>query len=154
MGGNETDGRAREAHMRSWVKAISWRAVGSADTFLLSFLVTGNVAWAGGIASAETLTKIVLFYLHERVWRRVNWGQERGGHLRAVIKGVTWRAVGTADTFFLSWLITGHIGSAGKIASLETLTKIALFYVPEQTWAGIAWGRAAETQPQPAVATA
>ena len=137
------EGPAQEAHLRSLVKAVSWRFVGSMDTFIISFVLTGNLVWAGSIASAETLTKIVLFYLHERIWRRVAWGKDDGHHLRAVVKGASWRAVGTADTFMLSWLITGHLGSAASIASVETFTKIALFYVHEQLWARLPWGRAA-----------
>jgi uncharacterized membrane protein len=134
---------AKEAHLRSAAKAVSWRVVGSLDTFIISFVLTGNLVWAGSIASAETLTKIALFYLHERAWRRVRWGGSDRHHLRAVAKGASWRAVGTADTFFLSWLITGHLGSAASIASVETFTKIALFYLHEQAWARLSWGRAA-----------
>jgi uncharacterized membrane protein len=136
-----TETHPPESHTRSVVKAVSWRFVGSLDTFVLSFLVTGNLVWAGSIASAETITKIVLFYVHERVWRRVRWGRSGGGHARAVVKGVSWRAVGTADTFMLSWLITGHLGHAAKIASFETVTKVGLFYLHEQLWARIGWGR-------------
>jgi uncharacterized membrane protein len=130
-----------EAHARSAAKAVTWRVVGSMDTFVLSFLVTGNLVWAGSIASAETITKVILFYLHERVWRRTRWGLDGGGHARAVVKGVSWRAIGTADTFLLSWLITGHLGSAASIASLETVTKVALFYVHERIWGVVPWGR-------------
>lgn len=133
----------KEAHLRSVAKAVSWRFVGSMDTFVISFVLTGNLVWAGSIASAETLTKIILFYLHERVWRRVRWGADDRHHLRAVAKGASWRAVGTADTFMLSWLITGHLSSAASIASVETFTKIALFYLHEQAWARLPWGRAA-----------
>ena len=139
-----------EAHARSIAKAVSWRFVGSIDTFVLSFIVTGNLVWAGSIASAETITKIILFYVHERAWRRVRWGRNGGGHRRAVVKGVSWRAVGTADTFMLSWLITGHLGHAARIASFETVTKVALFYLHEQLWARIPWGR----RPAPAEAEA
>jgi uncharacterized membrane protein len=128
---------APESHARSIAKAVSWRFVGSLDTFVLSFLVTGNLVWAGSIASAETITKIILFYVHERAWRRVRWGVAGGGHVRAVVKGVSWRAVGTADTFMLSWLITGHVGHAARIASFETVTKVGLFYLHEQLWARI-----------------
>jgi uncharacterized membrane protein len=138
-------------HLRSLAKAVSWRFVGSLDTLILSFLVTGNMVWAGSIASAETLTKITLFYLHERVWRRIVWGREGGpaGHARAITKGVSWRIVGTIDTFMLSWLITGQIGSAASIASIETFTKVALYYLHEQAWMRVAWGRA---DPAPALA--
>ncbi len=63
-----------EAHSRSIVKAISWRTLGSIDTFLLSWLFTGNVKAAGAIASTEVITKIILYYVHERAWALVPWG--------------------------------------------------------------------------------
>ena len=66
--------RGQENHSRSIVKAASWRLVGSIDTFLLSWLFTRNAAAAGAIASTEVLTKMVLYYLHERVWSNVKWG--------------------------------------------------------------------------------
>ena len=134
---------AHEAHLRSFAKGVSWRFIGSMDTFILSWLVTGNPVWAVSIASAEAVTKITLFYLHERAWRLVRWGRhDATHHARAVAKGASWRALATIDTFLLSWLVTGHIGKAATIASFETVTKIALFYLHEQAWARLAWGRA------------
>ena len=64
----------RDAHRRSFAKAFSWRVLGSIDTFLLSWLFTGHVGTAGAIASTEVLTKMVLYYLHERAWTHVHWG--------------------------------------------------------------------------------
>jgi uncharacterized membrane protein len=66
--------RGREGHARSFIKAISWRMVGTIDTFVISFFVTGKVSIAGSIASIEIITKILIFYLHERVWAMVRWG--------------------------------------------------------------------------------
>ncbi len=66
--------RGREAHSRSLAKAISWRVLGSIDTFLLSWLFTSNVKAAGAIAVTEVLTKMVLYYFHERAWSSVSWG--------------------------------------------------------------------------------
>jgi len=66
--------RAREAHSRSLAKAVSWRVLGSIDTFLLSWLFTGSPKAAGAIAITEVLTKMVLYYLHERAWSSVKWG--------------------------------------------------------------------------------
>ena len=43
-------------------------------------------------------------------------------HGRSLAKGVTWRVIGTADTFLWSWLITHQPFAAGTIASLETFT--------------------------------
>ncbi|WP_144096104.1 DUF2061 domain-containing protein [Croceicoccus sediminis] len=66
--------KGREAHSRSAAKAISWRLLGSIDTFLLSYLFTSDVKSAGAIASTEVITKVVLFYFHERAWSSIRWG--------------------------------------------------------------------------------
>jgi uncharacterized membrane protein len=64
----------RESHPRSIVKAISWRTLGSIDTFILSLFFTSSATLAGSIALTEVFTKIVLYYGHERVWASVPWG--------------------------------------------------------------------------------
>jgi len=66
--------RGREGHGRSFMKAVSWRTVGTIDTFIISFFITGKVSLAGSIAAVEVVTKIMIYYLHERVWAAVPWG--------------------------------------------------------------------------------
>jgi uncharacterized membrane protein len=58
------------------VKAVSWRITGSIDTFVLSFIFTGSVRVAGSIAGAEAVTKMILYYLHERAWSVIGWDQQ------------------------------------------------------------------------------
>jgi uncharacterized membrane protein len=65
--------RGHEGHGRSFMKAVSWRAVGSIDTFTISFFMTGKVSLAGSIAAVEVVTKILIYYLHERAWAVVTW---------------------------------------------------------------------------------
>jgi uncharacterized membrane protein len=65
----------KDAHHRSLAKAASWRITGSIDTFVLSFLITGSIKIAGSISAVEVVTKIVLFYFHERVWGMIRWGK-------------------------------------------------------------------------------
>ncbi len=79
--------RGREAHSRSLVKAASWRILGSIDTFILSWLFTSSAAAAGAIASTEVLTKMVLYYLHERAWSRIGWGAGSGAAEEGAIIG-------------------------------------------------------------------
>ena len=67
-----------ESHARSVAKAVSWRATGTLDTFLISWLITGTAALAGGIAATEVATKVALFYLHERAWQR--FGRQKATH--------------------------------------------------------------------------
>ncbi|HWN49764.1 MAG TPA: DUF2061 domain-containing protein [Xanthobacteraceae bacterium] len=66
--------RGREGHGRSFAKAVSWRTVGTIDTFIISFFVTGKISLAGTIAAVEVVTKILIYYLHERVWAVIPWG--------------------------------------------------------------------------------
>jgi sulfate adenylyltransferase subunit 1 (EFTu-like GTPase family)/uncharacterized membrane protein len=67
--------RATESHARSIAKAISWRATGSIDTFIVAVVVTGSSSLAGGVALAEILTKTALYYIHERIWALIRWGK-------------------------------------------------------------------------------
>lgn len=62
-----------EKHSRSIAKALSWRIVGSVDTFLPSYFFTRSFGAAGAIASTEVITKIMLYYIHERAW--ANFGR-------------------------------------------------------------------------------
>jgi len=60
--------------IRSFAKAVSWRVTGTIDTFLISWLITGHALIASGIALTEIMTKVGLYWLHERVWSRIRWG--------------------------------------------------------------------------------
>jgi uncharacterized membrane protein len=62
--------------VRSLAKAVSWRVTGTVDTFLISWLITGQLLLASGIAFTEIVTKICLFWAHERVWNRIGWGRD------------------------------------------------------------------------------
>jgi len=59
---------------RSLAKTISWRVLATTDTFIISWFITGELLFAGAIASLEILTKTVLYYLHERGWNKIRWG--------------------------------------------------------------------------------
>lgn len=61
-------------HKRSILKAISWRATGTVDTILVSFLVSGQIKMALSIGFVELFTKIGLYYVHERLWNRIRFG--------------------------------------------------------------------------------
>ena len=60
---------------RSLAKAATWRVTASADTFVISYLVTGEPLLAGTIAGIEVFTKLFIYYLHERIWNKVTWGK-------------------------------------------------------------------------------
>ena len=58
--------------IKSVMKAISWRIVGTIDTMVISFFITGKVTVALSIGSIEVITKTLLYYFHERVWAQIH----------------------------------------------------------------------------------
>jgi len=54
--------------LRHILKTVTWRMVGTIDTILLSWLITGNLETGVKIGGVEVITKMVLYYFHERVW--------------------------------------------------------------------------------------
>ena len=65
---------AHAAAKRSFAKTLTWRVFASLDTFVISYVITGQLIWAGSIAGAEVLTKVLLYYVHERAWAHIPWG--------------------------------------------------------------------------------
>ena len=61
---------------RSALKAITWRIIGTIDTFVISWAITKKPITAGAIAGFEVLTKTILYYFHERGWNRIQWGRK------------------------------------------------------------------------------
>lgn len=58
--------------VKSALKAISWRIVGTVDTMIISYIITGRFTVALSIGSVEVLTKTILYYFHERLWAHIH----------------------------------------------------------------------------------
>jgi len=58
--------------IKSFMKSVSWRIVGTIDTMLISYFITGRVTVAISIGSVEVLTKTILYYFHERLWAHIH----------------------------------------------------------------------------------
>lgn len=65
----------KENIKRSLVKTISWRAVGTLTTITISYLITGTLALAFSIGGIELISKMVLYFFHERAWNSIKWGK-------------------------------------------------------------------------------
>ena len=62
-----------ESNIRSIAKTISWRITGSGATFLISYIVSGNIEIAGTIAMIQLMINTILYYIHERLWNKISW---------------------------------------------------------------------------------
>jgi len=66
-----------ESHLRSVLKAVTYRITGSIVTFLIAWIVGGEVTMAVKMGLLDPLVKIGVFYVHERLWHRVKFGKAR-----------------------------------------------------------------------------
>jgi uncharacterized membrane protein len=62
--------RRGDSNTKSLLKTISWRIVGTIDTMIIAYALTGEFTVAFSIGSVEVFTKMVLYYFHERAWNK------------------------------------------------------------------------------------
>jgi len=67
-------GRSMVTRKRHLAKSITWRAIGTLDTFLLGWIISGDIKVGVAIGGFEIITKMVLYYFHERLWYKFKWG--------------------------------------------------------------------------------
>ena len=66
-----------ESHKRSIVKAVTWRVVAVLITFLVAYFFTRELVLATSIGLADAAIKIFVYYSHERVWDRIDFGRRK-----------------------------------------------------------------------------
>ena len=66
------------SYKRHILKTISWRVLGTLDTIILSWAITGSWKLGLSIGGVEVITKMVLYFLHERAWYKFsNYGVDK-----------------------------------------------------------------------------
>ena len=134
-----------QSYKRHIAKTITWRIVGTIDTIILSWIISGNPMTGLKIGMAEVVTKMILYFCHERVWFKINLskeGEKLESRKRHIAKTITWRLVGTMDTMLIAWLISGNPLTGLKIGFAEVVTKMILYYFHERAWYRINYGLA------------
>lgn len=64
-----------DTRRRSLLKSLSWRFFATFITTLVAYLITGEVAFAVEIGLLDTSIKFLAYFIHERAWLRINYGQ-------------------------------------------------------------------------------
>ncbi|MCX7546569.1 DUF2061 domain-containing protein [Xanthomarina sp. F1114] len=131
------------SYKRHIAKTITWRLVGTIDTIILSWFISGDPFIGLKIGMSEVVTKMALYYLHERAWFKINLsknGEKLESRKRHLGKTITWRLVGTMDTMLIAWFISGNPLTGLKIGFAEILTKMLLYYLHERVWYKVNYG--------------
>jgi uncharacterized membrane protein len=122
---------------RHLAKTVSWRFIGTLDTMVLSWFISGDLSVGLKIGGFELISKMVLYYFHEQLWFKSSITNTNKRHL---LKTFSWRAIGTLDTIIIGWLITGNPLTALKIGGAEVFSKMLLYFGHEKLWYKINYG--------------
>jgi uncharacterized membrane protein len=122
---------------RHIAKSLTWRFIGSIDTLIFAWLITGNFNEGLNVSAITTITKLIWYYIHEQLWFKSSLTESNKRHL---LKTFSWRFFGTIDTVLFGWLITGNPLIGLKIGLFETLSKMILYFLHEKLWYKINYG--------------
>ena len=155
----------KSTYKRSIYKTFTWRVIASLDTAILAFLfsyygneilfflsdiglisidfevtettVKESVTDGLLIGSIEIITKLIIYYFHERAWR-IGWNKQSDSFhhskKRSLYKAITYRIIGSLDTFIISSFIIKSAKLGGGVAIAEIITKPILYYIHERIW--------------------
>ncbi|MEM5565637.1 DUF2061 domain-containing protein [Psychroserpens sp. AS72] len=132
-----------QSHKRHIAKTITWRLIGTIDTIILAWIISGDATTGFKIGLAEVVTKMLLYYFHERAWFKINLSKDGivlESRKRHIAKTLTWRLIGTMDTMLLAWIISGNPLTGLKIGFAEVVTKMLLYYLHERAWYKVNYG--------------
>lgn len=122
---------------RHIAKSLSWRLIGSLDTLVFAWLVTGSFSEGLNVSLITTFTKLIWYYIHEQLWFKSSMEDSNKRH---IVKTFSWRLVGTVDTILFGWLLTGNPFLGLKIGLFETVSKMLLYFGHEKLWYKINYG--------------
>ena len=157
--------RIQKTHQRSLYKTFTWRIIASLDTAILAFLfsyygdeiflffaqyglfssdfeitqttVKESINDGLLVGSIEIITKLIIYYFHERAWR-INYKKQSDkfhhSKKRSMYKAITYRIIGSLDTFIISSFVIKSTKLGGGVAIAEIITKPILYYIHERIW--------------------
>ena len=64
-----------ELKKRTVIKTLTWSITASLTTFLIAWILTGDLLIGISIGSIEAIAKIFLYYFHERIWNNISWAK-------------------------------------------------------------------------------
>ena len=114
-----------------FLKSISWRLVGTIDTFIISLLLSKKFILQTKL-HFDFLSKLI-HSIFLKIWIKSNFNNEIP-HL--IGKSIIWRIIATLATFIIVIIITGEVKCI-QISIVELITKLILFVFHEKIWINI-----------------
>ena len=130
-----------EHHPRTIVKLVTWRITMICTQTLSGYLTTGS--WTTGLQIAGILAIIntFVFWLHDRIWNKFNWGRVKDSkkqfhekYIRTIAKSVTFRILMIIIITSVAYLRTGSFITALKFMGTAAIFAIIAYWLHERAW--------------------
>lgn len=125
------------AQKRHIVKAISWRLIGTLDTFLVALIISSDISIGAALSLIDLIVKFLAYYIHERLWFS---SKIISASKRHVLKTISWRLIASIFTLIIAYLVSGNATVGIQISTSETISKLLLYYFHEKVWYRINFG--------------
>ena len=134
-----------ETQIRSLSKGIIWRIVSLITLIIITYVFTGDLIAVTLITLLSNIVFIVVFFLHERMWLRIQ--RPRGKLARSIAKMFTYITIlGVIIMSTITYLVTQSIQTATEITLTYIIVKHIMYIFNELIWYRIQWGGRAQCQ--------
>ena len=136
-----------EQHKRTIFKSVTWRIVITMVQIINGLIVTGSLMFGVKMASLGALVNIFAYWIHERVWNKIQWSREQRGTTysekwyRSISKDLSWRVIITFNNFWMPWLLTGSWQVGLSFMGVATLVNMVIYWSHERLWNMVSYGK-------------
>ena len=136
-----------EQHKRTIFKSVTWRIVITMVQIINGLIVTGSLMFGVKMASLGALVNIFAYWIHERVWNKIQWSREQRGTTysekwyRSISKDLSWRVIITFNNFWMPWLLTGSWKVGLSFMGVATLVNMVIYWSHERLWNMASYGK-------------
>ena len=129
-----------ENYTRTILKSITWRITITIVQIINGLIVTGSLMFGVKMASLGALVNIFAYWIHERVWNKIQWSREQRGDTysekwyRSISKDLSWRVIITFNNFWMPWLLTGSWQVGLSFMGVATLVNMVIYWSHERLW--------------------
>jgi len=131
-----------ETKKRTIAKTISFKILATTVGFFTALFFTGSKEIALMVTIANSITTLIAFYIHERVWARIAYAllNDKDSHQRTLIKTITYKTCIFTVGTLTKWAIIGNFTTALSIGITKNLITAVVYYIHDRVWNRFEWG--------------
>lgn len=132
-----------DTNSRSIAKTVTYRLATFVFTYIITMAFTNESSTSAWMAILSLTIGALAFYIHERLWTRVKWGNLGGidRQIRSVVKTITFRIWAVFIVFVIGLLFGFTTSEALSLTVALNIMYLLTHYTNERVWNKVKWGK-------------